>query len=90
MESLIKRVPEFELPVKEHPEYLGTSLAAMRAGDVPNHSDMLRKVLTEMGWGNTRFDIYRVRVPYPIMHSVIYLRVAVWEQTSCPVQQSVD
>jgi hypothetical protein len=75
MESLPKRVPDFELPVKEVAEYLGSDLGLLETPDVPRYPEMVRSVLGELGWTETTFDIYRVRVHYPIMHSLVHLRV---------------
>lgn len=74
MESLMQRVPEFEMPVKETAVYAGTDLRAFASADVPRYPEMMRSVLEQLGWGSTVFDIYRCRVKYPIMHALVHLR----------------
>ncbi len=75
LESLMQRVPEFEMPVKETAVYAGTDLRAFESSDVPRYPEMLRSVLDQLGWAATTFDIYRCRVRYPIMHALVHLRV---------------
>lgn len=74
-ESIFSRVPEFEMPVKEQAVYLGTSLRAMETPDVPRYVEMVKSVLGELKWAETVFDIFRVRVRYPIMHTLVHMRL---------------
>jgi hypothetical protein len=75
LESLMQRVPDFEMPVKEAAVYSGNDLRALESPDVARYPEMVRTVLEQLGWAGTTFDIFRCRVRYPIMHSLVHLRV---------------
>lgn len=75
LESLMQRIPEFELPVKETAVYLGTDLRAAQTPDVARYPEMVGSVLETMGWSSTEFDIFRCRVRFPIMHAMVHMRV---------------
>lgn len=75
VEAAYERDEEDRLPVKDSAAYLGMDLGALGTPDVPRYSEMLHQVLGELGWGRTLFDIFRCRVRYPILHSVMHLRV---------------
>lgn len=44
--------------------------------EVPRFAEMVRKVCQDRGWAETEFDLYRCRVEYPIVHSVVHVHVA--------------
>jgi hypothetical protein len=75
LESLIQRLPDFDLPFTENATYLGTEIDALDSPDVPRYPEMMRSVLGELGWAGTTFDIYRCRVQYPIMHTLLHMTV---------------
>lgn len=77
MESLRTQVPlAFELPILEHAEHLGSDLNTLASPDVPALVSMITATLDEQGWRDTEFDIFRCRVRYPILHTLVHLRVA--------------
>lgn len=75
VESLAPRLPDFAMPIAEHAEYLGVDLAALDLPQIPRHSEMTRSVLTDLGWDATEFDVFRCCVEYPILHTVVRMRV---------------
>ena len=74
-ESLLGRLAEFEMPIKEKAEHLGTDLQSLATADLPTYPKMVQEVLSELGWHDTAFDIYRCCVRYPLLHSLVHLRV---------------
>ncbi len=38
---------------------------------MPRYGEMLRLGATAAGWDLSEFDVYRVRMPYPIMFSAV-------------------
>jgi len=80
VESLRAWMDQNVLPVRETATYLGTDLDSMQNPDVPRYPEMVASVLRQMGWQNDEFDIYRCRVRYPILHSMLHLRVGPLEQ----------
>lgn len=75
VEDLARRWPDFELPFKETVSHLGSNLDALNAPEIPRYADMTRSALERLGWSQTTFDIYRCRVRYPILHTLIRMRV---------------
>ena len=74
-EGVPQRIPEFELPMSETAVHLGTDLGVLDIPEVPRYPEVVRHVLEELGWSQTVFDVFRLRVPYPTMHTWVHLRV---------------
>lgn len=62
--------PEDRLTTETN-EHLGHSLERLRTPDCPRYQEMVEGVLAKQGWSGTRFDIYRCRVEYPILHACL-------------------
>jgi len=77
--------PDDLLPMRVVPAYLGRVRVGARNEDggrpvpavieVPRYSEMVAKVVRDLGWAETEFDLYRCRVEYPILNSVLRLDV---------------
>lgn len=59
------------LPFTETQAHLGRSIDSLRTPDFPTYPEMVESVLRGLGWQDTRFDIYRCRVQYPILHACV-------------------
>src|SRR6185295_12335821 len=57
------------LPQREIVTYLGALEHLPPIPGAPRHSDAVRHVLKQQGWLGTKFDAYRCRVQYPVLHS---------------------
>ena len=57
----------------ERVEYLGRGLSAGACPEVPRYGEMLGHLSGRLGWDADEFDLYRVRVEYPLVHSVVRL-----------------
>lgn len=75
VEDLARRWPDFELPFAESVTHLGTSLDTLNCPEVPRYAEMTRSALERLGWASTAFDIFRCRVRYPILHTLVRMRV---------------
>ncbi|MGD8453390.1 MAG: hypothetical protein PVJ57_16380 [Phycisphaerae bacterium] len=64
----------YAMPSQETVTYLGTPLDALHDPVVPRCPEMVRHVLSEVGWERTEFDIFRCRASYPILHTVVDIR----------------
>lgn len=74
-ERVFRALPRHQLPIKESVEHLGNDIASLEVRDLPSCPAIVTKVLQDMGWNDTIFDIYRCRVQYPIMHTLVHMRV---------------
>lgn len=55
------------LPLAENVEFLGSGADAVHAAEVPRYPEMARFALDRVGWPEREFDVYRLRVPYPLI-----------------------
>ena len=58
-----------EIPASETVFYAGKASIQLRTPEIPRYNQMVRFVFDRMGWDIAKFDVYRVRVPYPVMPS---------------------
>jgi hypothetical protein len=84
LEDLPRRVPDLELPFKERAERLGADLELLDTPDVPRYPAMVWSVLETLGWAETTFDIYRCRVQYPMLQTLVHMRVDMMNPTGTP------
>lgn len=68
-----------KLPCGERVMYLGGGAGAAILPEVPNYVDMLRFASERAGWRLEEFDVYRVRVEYPPMDTVLRLKMTFGE-----------
>jgi hypothetical protein len=62
------------LPMVESVDYLGKGASVIHTPDVPGYADMARYVFERLGWDGERFDVYRIRIQYPIIPSTVAMR----------------
>lgn len=56
-------------------EHLGQRLESLYSAAAPNYHDLVAEQLEQLGWNQTRFDIFRCTVKYPVLHSVTHVYV---------------
>lgn len=61
------------LPVQEQTVDLGTGLDVLHSPDVPRYQELIEHSLQCLGWPADEFRVFRTRIEYPIMHSLIRL-----------------
>jgi hypothetical protein len=62
-------------PQRENAVYLGRLTSSPAIDTAPNHQEAVRHVLERRGLLGRQFDIYRCRVLYPQMHTLVVMRV---------------
>lgn len=62
-------------PQQETVEYLGVLDSAPPLDGSPRHADAVRHVLKRLNWEDTQYDVFRCRVRYPVLHTVMSVRV---------------
>lgn len=63
------------LRCRERVEHVGSGLSSTASGDLPCYTEMVAHICGRLGWDPNEFDVYRLRIEYPLMHTAI--RVAV-------------
>jgi hypothetical protein len=63
------------LPCDAVISHLGQELGRLQTPAVPRCPEMIAEVLRGMGWEQTRFDIFRCAMEYPVLHAGIATRV---------------
>ena len=54
--------------------YLGKGPSVLYAPDVPRYPEMGQYVFDRLGWDGRRFDVYRLRVDYPVLPSTVVVQ----------------
>jgi hypothetical protein len=62
---------------REEISYMGVGKPAWRTPDIKGHDEMVQYAFDELGWNPAEFDVYRVRVEYPVLFSVARIHFAV-------------
>lgn len=65
------RDEEDRLAVVTQLTHLGRGLDVIFTPDVPRYVDLAQHVFDRLGWDEARFDVYRVRMEYPPMPTVL-------------------
>lgn len=67
--------PEYRLPASHVAEYLGRAIDALHSEDFTRCPELIRFVLRDLGRSREDFDIFRCRIPFPMLHTCIGLDV---------------
>jgi hypothetical protein len=59
------------MPVQETLTEVGRGVDALDTPDVPNYPELVRKSLERVGWDPDRFHVFRSRIEYPVLFSVV-------------------
>lgn len=63
------------LPFAEVMEFMGRGEDALRMADVPRNQQMVKHACARLGWRVEDFDVYQIRIDYPLMDSSILLQM---------------
>ena len=63
------------LPQRETVRYLGATESVPALDGAPRYPDAVREVLRRLGWVGARFDVYRCRIAFPVLHTLLIVRV---------------
>jgi hypothetical protein len=72
------------LPVDESVDYLGKGSTVVATSDVPRYVELARCVFERLGWDGEHFDVYRVRVAYPVVPSIVVMRHPLRDRGTLP------
>jgi hypothetical protein len=61
------------LPLVEQVEYLGAGADALSTPEVPRYPEMARFAFDRVGWPESEFDVYRLRIAYPPIPATVWL-----------------
>jgi hypothetical protein len=64
-------VRRFALPLRERITELGRADRLPTSADEPKLCEMLRHACERVGWDAAEFDAFRVRIQFPVLHSVV-------------------
>lgn len=70
-----ERRREDQVPCNERPAYIPGVENVPPSQDVPHWSDLMRHLLRERGWWGQRFDLFRLRIAYPLLHASFTMEV---------------
>lgn len=74
------------LPQREQALYLGAHTTLPTIDGVPRHHEAVAAVLAQRGLAGQAFDVYRCRVEYPVLHTLLNIKVDGAEQPTAPAQ----
>lgn len=72
------------LPIRQPVLSLGKGPSVLHTPDVPRYAEMARFAFDRLGWEAERFDVFRIRIEYPVMPSSVVLRFELPENEPAP------
>lgn len=63
-----------QLPIRERVVSLGSGADAVQTPEVPQYPEMFRYVCRILGWDPDEFDVYRLRLAFPVLSSDVKLQ----------------
>ena len=63
-----------QLPLRPQVIWAGRGPSAVQLAAVPRYPEMLEYVCRKLGWDAQKFDVYRCKVEYPVLHSTQVIR----------------
>jgi hypothetical protein len=68
------------LPINGSVDYLGRGPGVAATPDVPRYPELAQHVFERLGWDGQAFDVYRARIAYPILSSLVVMRHSLRER----------
>jgi hypothetical protein len=62
------------LPMSESVIYLGRGLDVLETPELPRYREMMQEAMRRLAWDPSRFDVYRCRVEFPIVPSLLRIK----------------
>jgi hypothetical protein len=59
------------LKIRERVEYVGRGLTGTACADLPRYTETVAHLCGGLGWHADEFDVYRLRIEYPLMHTIV-------------------
>jgi hypothetical protein len=70
-EGFSARLDRNRIPLAAEVERLGRGLDAVPAGELPRYRELIEHVHDRLGWRAEGFEVYRLRVRYPVTPSMV-------------------
>jgi hypothetical protein len=64
-----QNTPDFRMPGHCTGKFLGSSFEVLRSPELPSCPELLRAAVRRVGWEGDRYDIYRSRIRFPVLHT---------------------
>lgn len=61
------------LPIRDKAIYMGSDISVLHTTELPRYTDMLDWCLHRLGWQSADFQIFRIRMEYPILPSSVVM-----------------
>ncbi len=65
----------FQFPVYEEIQYIGSGADCTFSNDIPRYPDLARLACKAQGWDADEFDVYRMKMAYPILNAMVRIAV---------------
>ena len=66
---------QYRLPFEGEAQALGTSLSNLHTRAAPQYAGLVEAEIARLGWSDTEYDIFRLEVQYPVLHSAAHMCV---------------
>jgi hypothetical protein len=66
---------QYRLPFEGEAQHLGSALSNLHSAAAPQYADLVQSEIARLGWDDTEFEIFRLEVQYPVLHSAAHLCV---------------
>jgi hypothetical protein len=74
------RKEDDRLPTQVNVDFLGRGAPAAVTPDVPDYGQLLAWLFRRLEWDAERFDVYRIRMMYPVLPSAVVMRFGLPEK----------
>jgi len=64
-----RQAKSHQLPVCEVAARLGIGTSVLHTPELPRYTEMIEKALARLGWSEGRFQVFRLRMEYPVLPS---------------------
>ena len=76
----IRYDPNDRMPLHETLEQLGSGAEVAFTPEIPRYPEMLNYAMNQVGWNGGEFNLYRLKMQYPPIHTTLMLRKPLPEQ----------
>jgi hypothetical protein len=78
------------LPFRERITKLAAGAAGAYLREVPQYLDLLNHATSRVGWRLQDFDVYRIRIEYPLLYTALLMTLELDEAESSRLSDTLD